>query len=435
MNSSLLYVGQCPDQRLIYELNQHGYAVDMGDGVTPNQAHANAGICIMDVRQCFDESWAIPLAKSLDKKMLLLVLADDEALHNPELAKLISLYAADYHTAPIDFGRLTVVLGHLLGLCRLRNVLAHGQESEQAAPGLCLMSQLQAQVDKVAPTNIPVLIRGESGVGKELVARQIHNLSDRRDGPFIAVNCGAIASGLVQSELFGHEKGAFTGAVNQRIGKILQADGGTLFLDEIGDLPLEQQVNLLRFLQEGKFDAVGGQQSRKADVRVLAATHVNLEKAIDEGSFRLDLFYRLDGVTLSVPPLRERNGDILTLANTFIDKFTCEFGLAAKVLSPEAEQVLMAHVWPGNIRELLNRIRRAVVLCEGREIIPKDLELSVARESSLVRSLKAHKDEAERLALESALRSCRGQVEPAATQLQISRATIYRLLEKHGLAV
>ncbi|MCL1035808.1 sigma-54 dependent transcriptional regulator [Shewanella submarina] len=435
MNSSLLYIGQYADQRLICELRQRGYSLEISDTNAVNLPELNAEICVMDVRQCFDESWTIPLAKRLDKKMLLLVLADEEALEKPSIARLISLYAADYHTAPVDFDRLTVVLGHLMGMCRLRSVLSQGQKQGNAPAHLCVMGQMQAQLARIAPTSIPVLIRGESGVGKELVARKIHQLSDRSTGPFIAVNCGAIASGLVQSELFGHEKGAFTGAVSQRVGKIQQADGGTLFLDEIGDLPLEQQVNLLRFLQEGKFDAVGGQGSRTADVRIVAATHVDLEKALDTGEFRLDLFYRLDGVTLCVPPLRQREGDILPLAQTFIDQFSDEFGLARKILSADAESALLGHSWPGNVRELLNRIRRAVVLSDGQEIAPTDLELSWERESEVVSSLKAHKDAAERNALESALRSCRGQVEPAASQLQISRATIYRLLEKHGIAV
>ena len=435
MNSQLLYVGQHADQRLVCELRQRGYSLDVSDTDTVQLCSLKAGICIMDVRQCFDESWAIPLAKRLDKKMLLLVLADEEALEKPEIARLISLYASDYHTAPVDFDRLTVVLGHLMGMCRLRSVLSQGKKAHSSSSKLCLMGQLQTQLAKIAPTSIPVLIRGESGVGKELVARQIHQLSERSEGPFVAVNCGAIASGLVQSELFGHEKGAFTGAVSQRLGKIQQADGGTLFLDEIGDLPLEQQVNLLRFLQEGKFEAIGGHGSRSADVRIVAATHVDLEKALDAGEFRLDLFYRLDGVTLCVPPLRQRKEDILPLALTFIEQFSGEFGLARKILSIDAEQALLAHGWPGNVRELLNRIRRAVVLCDGQEIAPKDLELTWLHNAEVVRTLKAHKDEAERHALESALRSCRGQVEPAASQLQISRATIYRLLEKHGLAV
>ncbi|MGI2258887.1 sigma 54-interacting transcriptional regulator [Shewanella sp. GXUN23E] len=435
MNSSLLYIGQYADQSLIALLRDRGYQLRIGDLAELTPECMKASICIMDLRQCFDGGWAMPLAKQLDKKMLLLMLADSEALQEPQLARLISLYAADFHTAPLQQERLLVVLGHLMGLSRLRQVLAQGQKRRPAGAAFCLMSQLHTQLSKIAPTNIPVLIRGESGVGKELVARQIHGLSDRAAGPFVAVNCGAIASGLVQSELFGHEKGAFTGAVNAHLGKIQQADGGTLFLDEIGDLPLDQQVNLLRFLQEGKFDVVGGQRSHTADVRVLAATHINLEKAIDEGCFRLDLFYRLDGVTLYVPPLRQRQNDIIPLAIDFIEQFAAEFGLAPKVLSPEAEAALLAHDWPGNVRELLNRSRRAVVLCDGQEISPGDLELRSAIQSPVVRSLKAFRDEAERQALASALRQCDGQVESAAIQLKVSRATLYRLLEKHGIAV
>jgi DNA-binding NtrC family response regulator len=296
------------------------------------------------------------------------------------------------------------------------------------------MQHLFKQIARVAPTDIPVLIRGESGTGKELAAKKLHQLSSRSQGPFIAVNCGAMAAGLVQSELFGHEKGAFTGASGARKGKIALADGGSLFLDEIGDLPLELQVNLLRFLQEGVFDTLGGNGAISSDVRIIAATHVDLEQAIDEGQFRLDLYYRLNGITLETPPLRERRDDILPLAKYFIQSYLSEYDLTSKQLTPDAKQSLLNYSWPGNVRELINRVRRAVVLSDGDKINAFNLELADKREDPQdFMSLKCLKDDAEKQALQSAILISGGQADVVACQLQISRATLYRLMDKHGL--
>jgi len=296
------------------------------------------------------------------------------------------------------------------------------------------MQQLFRQVERVAPTDIPVLIRGESGTGKELVATTLHQQSTRKDGPFITVNCGAMAAGLVQSELFGHEKGAFTGATSSRKGKITLADGGTLFLDEIGDLPAELQVNLLRFLQEGLFDTVGGGTPQSSDVRILAATHVNLENAIDQGQFRLDLYYRLNGITIETPRLKDRRDDIIGLANRFIRVYSNEYGLATKPLSQSASHALLNYPWPGNVRELINRVRRAVVLSDTQQISAQNLELaSIDKKRHIALSLKTLKDTAEKQALQQAILIADGQVELAASYLDISRATFYRLMDKHGL--
>lgn len=289
-------------------------------------------------------------------------------------------------------------------------------------------------MERVAPTDIPVLIRGESGTGKELVATKLHQFSSRKDGPFVTVNCGAMAAGLIQSELFGHEKGAFTGAVSARKGKIALADGGTLFLDEIGDLPAELQVNLLRFLQEGLYDSVGGGVPQTANVRIIAATHVNLENAIDQGQFRLDLYYRLNGITIETPRLKDRRDDIIGLANRFIRIYSDEYGLAIKPLSQSACHALLNYPWPGNVRELINRVRRAVVLSDSQQISAQNLELaSIEKKRHIALSLKTLKDNAEKQALQQAILIADGQVELAASYLDISRATFYRLMDKHDL--
>ena len=223
--------------------------------------------------------------------------------------------------------------------------------------------------------DVPVLITGESGTGKELVARAIHGQSARSSGAFVAINCGAIPETLLESELFGYEKGAFTGAVQQRKGRIESAQGGTLFLDEIGDIPLGLQVKLLRFLQDHKIQRLGGKESITVDVRILAATNIDLQKAINEGRFRDDLYFRLCVVSIAIPPLRERGSDIILLARAFLLRFSSELKKPIKGFTPQAVEALLSYGWPGNVRELENRVKRAVVMAEGGYVTPENLEL------------------------------------------------------------
>ncbi|MBB1268891.1 sigma-54 dependent transcriptional regulator [Shewanella sp. SR44-3] len=397
----------------------------------------NCHLCLVDLRCESFMAEANYLVRELNSCVHVIVLINKPQLDSDEITTFIAQFAWDYCTSPIHPERLEKCLGHGMGLARLKRQCVPSLDNPSNHQRTCesqVMQVLFHQVERVAPTDIPVLIRGESGTGKELIAKKLHALSSRSKGPFIAVNCGAMAAGLVQSELFGHEKGAFTGAAHAHKGKITQAHGGSLFLDEIGDLPLELQVNLLRFLQEGMFDTVGGSGGKSADVRIIAATHVDLEQAIDDGEFRLDLFYRLNGITLETPPLRERRDDILPLAEEFISTYLSEYELPNKQLSADAKQAVLNYSWPGNVRELINRIRRAVVLSDGGQINASNLELTQKQDSAQnVMSLRRLKDDVEKQAIQSAILVAGGQAEQVASQLKISRATLYRLMDKHGL--
>ena len=353
-----------------------------------------------------------------------------------ELAQFISQNFYDYHTTPPDRERLLVTLGHAYGMAQLRDATLAGRAAEASGEFEMVGASPQMQgvfrsVRKVASVDAPVLIIGESGTGKELAALAIHERSNRARGPFVAVNCGALPRSLIQSELFGHEKGAFTDAHARHIGRIEAASGGTIFLDEIGDLPLEMQVNLLRFLQEKSIERVGSTRSIPVDARVIAASHVNLEKEIEAGRFREDLFYRLNVLRLEMPPLREREGDVKILARFFFDKFASAQGGAAKGFSREALETLDAYSWPGNVRELINRVRRATVMSEARLLSPADLGLERRELSGRhMMTLEQSRVHAERQAISSALRRNKDNVTKAAHELGVSRMTLYRLMEK-----
>ncbi|MBV8680307.1 MAG: sigma-54-dependent Fis family transcriptional regulator, partial [Aquitalea sp.] len=280
-----------------------------------------------------------------------------------------------------------------------------------------------------------VVITGESGCGKELVAQLLHQYSDRADGPFQAVNCGGLPVNLVQSELFGHERGAFTGASSGRIGRIEAAQNGTLFLDEIGDMAIEAQVNLLRFLQEGTIDRLGDNRSRSIDTRVLSATHVDLPAAISTGRFRQDLYYRLCVCQLHLPPLRERRSDIPLLAKHLLFQSSQRLGLPHKRLSYEALAIMLQHDWPGNIREMSNRISQGLAMASGRVIRPQDMGLGSSMIAPLHNGLEAVRERAEREAVEMALELHGHNSSKAARMLGISRATLYRLLKKYSMQV
>ena len=290
-------------------------------------------------------------------------------------------------------------------------------------------------VRKVAPTSAPVLILGESGTGKEMVAQALHRRSPQKDGPFVAINCSAIPENLLESELFGHEKGSFTGAHTQRKGLIETAAGGTLFLDEIGELPASVQVKLLRFLQEKRFQRVGGRQEIQSDTRVVAATNVNLQESVASGTFREDLYFRLAVVVVKVPPLRERGDDIGLLAKEFLRRY----GVAARqaqrdVFAPDALRALHLHQWPGNVRELQNRVQRAVIMADGKRVTAADLELTEALSAMPPQTLKEARESVEREIVQEALRRHGGKITAAALELGISRPTLYELMEKLGIA-
>ena len=296
------------------------------------------------------------------------------------------------------------------------------------------MQDVFGMIRRVGPSDVPVLITGESGTGKELVARAIHRLSRRKEAPFVAINCGAIPEGLLESELFGHEKGAFTGAVQQRKGRIESAQGGTLFLDEIGDIPLSLQVKLLRFLQDHEIHRLGSMDTVSIDVRILAATNVDLQSAIDHGRFREDLYYRLCVVAIPVPALKRRGCDITLLARAFLMKFAETQKKVLKGFTPQAIKAMLEYSWPGNVRELENRIKRAVVMAEGKYVSSANLEL---KDRSLVdgdsTTLRAARDFREKELVRLVLEKADGNVSKAAVELGISRPTLYQLLSRYGL--
>lgn len=288
-----------------------------------------------------------------------------------------------------------------------------------------------AALCKFAPVDLPVLITGETGTGKELAAHALHAMSARAQHPFVAVNCGAIPAYLVQSELFGHERGAFTGASQRRLGLFESAQKGTVFLDEVGDLPLDAQTSLLRVLQEGTIERVGSNQPVSVEVRVLAATHVDLEQAVAQGRFRRDLFYRLNVLRLPMPALRERSGDILLLADHFLHQFRGRHAGRARGFSTRARQALQRFDWPGNVRELLNRVQRAAIVADAELIEPADLDLVPAPPAAARALLHDARQQVERELLLRALHEHEYNVSACARHMQVSRVTVYRLCRKH----
>jgi DNA-binding NtrC family response regulator len=289
-------------------------------------------------------------------------------------------------------------------------------------------------VNQIAPVKSTVLLSGESGVGKELVAEAIHFQSPRRDQPLVKLNCGVLTEGLIESELFGHEKGAFTGAIQQRKGRFELADTGTIFLDEISEIPPATQVKLLRVLQEGEFERVGGTQTLKTDVRVIAATNEDMEAAVAEGRFRKDLYYRLNVIHLTIPPLRERQEDIPLLALHFLDKFCIENNRATMGIDPEAMAALKSHYWPGNIRELQNVVERAVALCQGNMVeladLPDEVRQYSPEDDQITLPVGASMEEIERRAIIQTLKKTGGDKELTARLLGIGLATLYRRLKE-----
>jgi two-component system NtrC family response regulator len=349
--------------------------------------------------------------------------------------------AYDFYHKPINSAELAMIVDRAYYVYELEEENRRLQQGRNVTPlsGVVTASTEMMKVcrfiEKVAPNDVTVLLLGESGTGKELLAKAVHELSNRSGMPFAAINCAAIPETLLESELFGHEKGAFTGAVKQTKGKIELADGGTLFLDEIGDVPLPLQVKLLRFLQERVIERIGGRQQISVDVRIVCATNQNLEELMAVGTFREDLFYRLSEIVVDIPPLRDRSGDPEVLAHAFLAKFNAEQGRNVRGFSAAALTSLAEHPWPGNVRELENRVKRAVIMSDGKRITPVDLDLAEPELIPEVLNLAEAREEAERREIPRALSRVEGNITRAAKLLGVSRPTLYDLLRHHDIKV
>ena len=352
--------------------------------------------------------------------------------------KAVAQGAYDFYEKPIDPDVLKLIVERAFRLSNLeaenlRLVAAHNTPLAGLIAGSPVMLGVCRTIEKIAPTETTVLLLGESGTGKEVLARALHDLSPRKDQDFIAINCAAIPENLLESELFGYEKGAFTGASKQTKGKIEFADKGTLFLDEIGDLSAALQAKLLRFLQERVIERVGGRSEIAVDTRIICATHQDLRRLIDEGGFREDLFYRISEMTVNIPALRERDGDAVLITRALLDRFESLHKGRIKDLSEATILAINKHDWSGNVRELENRVKRAVIMADGNVLEPEDLELPNPGETVQLRTLREYRDEADLVAVKATLAYADGNIGRVAEILGISRPTVYQILRKFNI--
>jgi two-component system NtrC family response regulator len=354
--------------------------------------------------------------------------------------RAIAIGAFDFYHKPLDIDELGLIVRRAYHVAELeaenRRLAQAGNTGDKVLGGIVTaapeMIKVASMVERVATANVSVMLLGASGTGKELLAKGLHNASTRSDGAFVAINCAAIPENLLESELFGHEKGAFTGAVKTQAGKIEMAEGGTLFLDEVGDIPLPLQVKLLRFLQERVIERAGGRKAIPVDVRIVCATHQDLDAMIAAGRFREDLFYRLAEIVVRIPGLKERHGDAALLAQYFMIRFSRENGRQFKGLTPDAIAAITDWHWPGNVRELENRMKRAVIMAEGNRLTAADLDL-VNNGDEATLTLKVARENADRQAIRRVMLRADGNVSMAAKLLGVSRPTLYDLLKQYGL--
>ncbi|MGR5237558.1 PEP-CTERM-box response regulator transcription factor [Vibrio alfacsensis] len=394
-------------------------------GLPPDEENASEGIA------------ALQEILSLDSSCKVIVITGNEDKQNA--MKAIKLGAHDFYQKPINDQELSVIIERAFFVSSIECENSKHETldySDSPIVGVSpAITKVKAMVDKVAPTELTTLLLGESGTGKDLVAREIHRKSTRSNQPFVAINCASIPENLLESELFGHEKGAFTGAQKTTLGKIECANGGTLFLDEIGDMPYPLQAKILRFLQDKIIERVGGRKPIPVDVKIVCATHQNLREMVLEKTFREDLFYRISEIVIDIPPLRERNEDILIISRMLLSQFSEMLSKNVLGFSDNAIQALMSHCWPGNIRELQNKIKTATLMSESKLISELDLGLFVDTEQAdpMEFSLKVTRDRAEKDAVSKALTYCDGNLSNAAKRLGITRPTLYNLLDKYAL--
>ncbi|RKP45973.1 sigma-54 dependent transcriptional regulator [Trinickia fusca] len=435
----LVYVTTVPDAALIAHLRAAGWAVEVV--AQPNRAGAVAkqwpkSAGLIDLGSVDAGDWRVVETLLQTSRINWVAAVKAGQMTDESVRRLIGLYCFDYVTLPTEPARIAAILGHARGMSALNDEMQRaegGTTGDAHMIGDCeAMQRLFRMVRKVAATDAPVFIAGESGTGKELTAQAIHERSPRRKAPFVAINCGAIPPHLLQSELFGYERGAFTGAHQRKIGRVEAADGGTLFLDEIGDLPLESQASLLRFLQEGKIERLGGHESIAVDVRVISATHVDLEGAMDDARFRADLFHRLCVLRVDEPPLRARGKDIELLAHHMLHKYKSDSARKIRGFAASGIEAMHEYTWPGNVRELINRVRRAIVMAEGKLIGAEDLGLQPASAQPGMTLVEA-REAAEKKVIETALLRHGDRINEAAAELGVSRSTLYRLMVRYGL--
>jgi DNA-binding NtrC family response regulator len=438
---TLLYIGAKPNESLLRRLSDCAWLV------VPAMSHHTAAKLarapmagLLDLTDGIHED-RIARVEQLSRSMLVawVALVSQETLKWTAVRDVISTHCFGFVTLPTSHERIVNVVGQAIGMEVLRSEMEPPELNDASSSGVIgssgAMLELHRTIRKVAATDAAVFISGESGTGKELTAQTIHAQSARCNMPFVAVNCGAVAPDLLHSELFGYERGAFTGATQRKIGRVEQAHGGTLFLDEIGDLPHESQVALLRFIQERKIERLGGLESIDVNVRVITATHQDMQAAVAEGRFRPDLFFRLCVLEVREPPLRVRGKDITELAMHALERFKDERDERARKIhgfAPDAIAALHNYGWPGNVRELINRVRRAIALSKGKVITADDLEL--AEHVSLApNSLREARASADRRAIEVALFVHKGRVVDAARSLGISRVHLHRLMQEQGI--
>jgi two-component system NtrC family response regulator len=407
----------------IEQLQRHQpHVVTLDLGLPPDTANASEGLAALEqILRLAPHTKVIVVTGNDDREVAL---------------KAVSLGAYDFYQKPVDPEVLALIVDRASNLYDLeaenRRLLAErsGSSMDGILYSSAPMRQACRMIEKVAPTDVTTLITGESGTGKELFARALHGLSTRRGGPFVAVNCAAIPETLLESELFGYEKGAFTGAVRQNPGKIEHASGGTFFLDEIGDMPLSLQAKMLRFLQQHEVERLGGRRMIPVDVRVVCATHRDLKELIRAGGFREDLYFRISEIVINIPALRERTGDRLLLARSFLEKYAGENGRRFRGFNEQACECIEAYGWPGNVREMENRIKRSVVMAEGNVITAQDLGLQDDTNGALSLSLRAVREDAERKVIQRALDINNYNMSHTAEALGISRPSLYNLMKK-----
>jgi two-component system NtrC family response regulator len=413
-------------QDALAQLRRHNPAVVTMDlGLPPHPDDPSEGFQLLQ-----DMLSAAP-----DTKVIVLTGQNDHA----NALKAVALGAYDFYSKPFQPEVLSLIIERAHRLHELQAENKRLQSARRSGPLADIltrdpqMMKVCATVEKVAGTNATVMLLGESGTGKELLARGVHALSSRKDARFVAINCAAIPENLLESELFGYEKGAFTGAAKQTSGKIEMAHRGTLFLDEIGDLPSALQAKILRFLQDRTIERLGGRQEIPVDVRVVCATHQDLRAMIRESRFREDLYYRLAEIVVNIPPLRERNGDAVLLAHAFVRQYAEEHKRSSMTLRPQAIAAIEAHAWPGNVRELQNCTKRAVIMADGGTLNASDFGLAANDNDDGIRTLREVRDDAEKNLVIRVLSRVNGNMSRAAELLGISRPTLYDLLNRFGL--